>query len=511
METAGKMNSLKKIGDSAADLANRVKKIWLPLWKVLIMSPDEALTPASCLCLEMGKGYLEVLYAGRKFSKYTIKNRKIYRFSEDTFPSPDELASTTALAFKDFDIRKTDVVLVIPKAWVIVKPASLPAAAAETLGDVVSYEFDRFTPFNAEEALYDYIIETKTDRNIDILIAAVKANSLNAYLASLLERDIAVGRITFDVSASVTLCRFAAGQDSFDFFEAARYNVKFGSVRSGTLSHASSREFRSDDELKRAAMVEDFLEEQIVPSSGAKNNAQLIAYFTKDAAAFSDVLKTRGKLSYKILDKVDNKIAGFSYRDDMSISLAGSALEQLWPKARAFNLISKGSRPTVKRPFLITWLLVLVLIACFAIYLFVPVETEKERLSEIEHQINLRKDEVRNIEKIQSDMEAISKQMALVDEFKHSKPADIDLLKEMTLAIPKNAWLTRLRIAGSQSSIEGYAPSATPLIQQIEDSKYFHKVEFASPTFRDVRLNMDRFQIKMEIESRKPEAGSENK
>jgi hypothetical protein len=38
------------------------------------------------------------------------------------------------------------------------------------------------------------------------------------------------------------------------------------------------------------------------------------------------------------------------------------------------------------------------------------------------------------------------------------------------------------------------------LVPKLEASPFFKKVEFASPTYRDPKLNQDRFQIKMEIE-----------
>jgi hypothetical protein len=60
--------------------------------------------------------------------------------------------------------------------------------------------------------------------------------------------------------------------------------------------------------------------------------------------------------------------------------------------------------------------------------------------------------------------------------------------------------LTRTRITDTAADIEGYANSATEIISKLEASQYFKKVEFASPTIRDTRLNADRFVIKMELE-----------
>ena len=191
---------------------------------------------------------------------------------------------------------------------------------------------------------------------------------------------------------------------------------------------------------------------------------------------------------------------------------AGGAIEHLLRGAGGFNLLSKGLRDQVKRPFMVTAILSALMAIIWAFYLFMPIQTEGDRLAEIENQINRRKPEVMNIEKIRGESEVLSKKMALVDNFKREKPTTIELTKELTLRIPKNAWLTRVKISGQQVNIEGYAPSATSLIQLLEASRYFRNVEFSSPTFRDAAMNMDRFQIKMEIRAgRSGEAVSEKK
>jgi len=252
-------------------------------------------------------------------------------------------------------------------------------------------------------------------------------------------------------------------------------------------------------------IIEDFLAEQKASAGLASAEGRTIISFRQEMVSLQEALRSRGVLSFEVLTGIERKIAGLTVNAGTSASLAGGAIEQLWPGARGFNLISKGLRQRVKRPFLLTGFLTLVIVICLAAYLFVPIQTEKDQLKEIDRQINMRKEEVRNVERIKSDMEILKKQMALVNNFRHDKPLCIDLVKELTLVMPKNAWLTRMRLAGPQVNIEGYAPSATSLIQLLEGSKYFQKAEFSSPTFRDGRMNMDRFQIKMDIKGLKPE------
>ncbi|RPH87236.1 MAG: hypothetical protein EHM75_06025 [Desulfobacteraceae bacterium] len=97
-------------------------------------------------------------------------------------------------------------------------------------------------------------------------------------------------------------------------------------------------------------------------------------------------------------------------------------------------------------------------------------------------------------------MDAVTRERDIISDFKNSRQTAIGLLRELTLLIPKDAWLTRVRVSENQVNIEGYAPSATLLVPKLEASPFFKKVEFASPTYRDPKLNQDRFQIKMEIE-----------
>jgi len=56
-----------------------------------------------------------------------------------------------------------------------------------------------------------------------------------------------------------------------------------------------------------------------------------------------------------------------------------------------------------------------------------------------------------------------------------------------------------VRITQTTVELEGYASSATGLLPKLEASQYFKKAEFASPTFRDTRMNADRFNIKTEL------------
>ena len=88
-------------------------------------------------------------------------------------------------------------------------------------------------------------------------------------------------------------------------------------------------------------------------------------------------------------------------------------------------------------------------------------------------------------------------------------------MKELTKILPDKTWLTRVRVTEDSVELEGYAASATAIISKLENSRYFQKAEFASPTFRDQRQNNERFVIKMELRNenkpkKKEEIGTTN-
>jgi Tfp pilus assembly protein PilN len=208
----------------------------------------------------------------------------------------------------------------------------------------------------------------------------------------------------------------------------------------------------------------------------------------------------------KVLREKDVQEKFYAEQVDIPCGAAGGMLESLWDKAKPLNLLGKGFQVTKKTPVMISIILLLIIAGLAAVYMMVPLQREEKLLQEIDRQINARKEEVRKVESLKKEIEGLSSAVATIRSFKETKPMTLLLFKELTNLLPKTVWLTRLRITDTAVDIEGYANSATEIISKLEASPHFRKVEFASPTIRDTRLNADRFVIKMELEGiQKPE------
>jgi general secretion pathway protein L len=182
---------------------------------------------------------------------------------------------------------------------------------------------------------------------------------------------------------------------------------------------------------------------------------------------------------------------------------AGSLVSSLVPSYENTNLLTRGKKPRSRVPLSLTILLLVILLASAIAYVFLPLSIEQKRIANIDQQIAAMKPAIRQVEQLKKEVAAQEKEIAVIDSFKTNRIRSIDLIKEITKIIPKTAWLTRARLTDTSVDIEGYAQSASEIIPKLEASPLLRKVEFASPTFRDTRLNADRFVLKAEIENDK--------
>jgi general secretion pathway protein L len=213
-----------------------------------------------------------------------------------------------------------------------------------------------------------------------------------------------------------------------------------------------------------------------------------------------ELLKIRLNHPFEILNETDLKVRLSGNYKIIPYAAVGGALESLTLRAKSLNLFTKGQHEKLKSPKALTIILGILIVAMWVFYFIAPLQIEERRLQEIDHQIMLRKEEVKKVEALQKEADSQDKEIATIKDFKENRPMALNIIKDLTSVLPKNAWLSRVRISQTTVELEGYASSATGILAKLEASPYFKKAEFSSPTFRDTRMNADRFNIKMEIE-----------
>lgn len=506
---------VKKVTDVISGSLAGLGSIGRPVLKVLTFSlGDDALAPAKSVCIAVERGLLSVAYGSRIFSRLTIRDCKLYP-AEDRYPTPEAVASTAALMLGTPGASNAEITLCIPKAWTVIKIAELPSTVRDNLHDVVSYEIDRFTPFAPEEAFYDFKVIREDNEKLTVLVVAAKTDLIGPYLEALREKGGNVTRLTVNLSAIGTLCLYAGKDGDALFVRVGEKEYEGAVFEGGSVAGAFAGSFRSDDDREKSDAVMAELGPLLERAGTDGKSPQVVLSVRDGSASLREMLKLRMPVPFTVLEETDIPL-GRPVKQ-ISYEAAGGVIESLWPRARGLNLLNKGHVRTEKFPLTLTVILAACILAMWLLSFVSPIRVEGTRLEEMDRQIAMKKDEVRKIEALKKDVTALESDRAAISSFKGSRPMALSILRELTTVLPKTAWLTRTRITETTVDIEGYASSATELIPKLEASPYFRKTEFASPTFRDARMNSDRFAIRMEIEgvkkveTEKPAAGGKTK
>ncbi len=503
----------RKLTSVLSDSFTAMKRAWEPVRKALFFSlADETISPAQNVFVSIEGNAVSVAYGTRSLSRIKIKGFKQYSFDEK-YPAPETLASSVVLAISALKAAKADITLGIPKSWAVIKTAVFPATVRDSISDVVSYEMDRLTPFGHEEAFFDFRVLKDDGERITLLIVAAKADLLERYLSALREKGHEVKRVTLNLSCVGTLCRFAGDCEDAVLVKVGEKEYE-GAVFSLGLLTASFAGSLEGDERARLDAVMTEIEARLADARREGGSPRLILSLKDRSSTLKEMLKLRLNTPFAVLEEMDLPL-GLSAKE-IPHEAVGGVIDSLWPWAKGFSLLGKGRRERVKAPVVLTAILVTAVIAMWALYLVAPVKIEGNRLREIERQITLRKDEMKKVEALKKDIEALEGEISTIRTFKENRPFSLNILKELTTILPRTAWLTRVRITETTVDIEGYAASASELLARLEASKYLDKVEFSSPTFRDARMNADRFNIKMELEGarkkeEKPKEGEKPK
>ncbi len=491
--------AIEKLTGASSDLLAKTEQVRKSVWSFLTMSLTEGvLAPKKSLAVSIERGSLWVVLGSRFLSKIRVRGYRKYSFEEGSYPSPESLASTLELAIKELRASRASISLSMPREWVMVRTAELPSAVKENLAGVIGYELDRLTPFSPEDAYYDFKVLGEAEGKLSVVITAAKADVIDRYLEALRNSNLSVETVTINLSSLGTYCAYMDGSSSFLCLEADFHGYEGALVRENVLSSSFWGSLPEGGVEAKADVIAGAANKLVEEPRQQGLPTPIIVHSSDEA--LNSALAQRIDSSLRIVRDADTKLKFSTSGPALSGNAAGALLESLWPGAVGLNLLAKGLRKGVKKEVGITIVLILAFLAAWVPYIVLPLDREEKRLEEINRQIALRKDEVKKVEALRKETDALNDETKAIQDFKEKSPMAIIILKELTTILPKDTWLTRTRLTDTTVELEGYAKSASEILPKLEQSKYFKKVEFAQPTIRDPRMEADRFVVKMEIE-----------
>ncbi|HNS77331.1 MAG TPA: PilN domain-containing protein [Syntrophorhabdus sp.] len=489
---------IEKIQNTIADSKAKIQRLWLPFWGKLTYNLAEGiLLPLKALSVSIEKGGIAVVYGSRFISKIRIRGSRYYGAEEGKYLQPERFAKTVSLAIDELKAKKIEITLSIPREWAIIRTVELPSTVKENLVSVISYELDRLTPLSSDDALYDFRVLGEKEEKLTVMIWAARLNLVNPYIDALRKEGVVVKKVTVGLSNLSNLSQYLAKDSPQIFLTYNRYGYQGGLVLNGNVIATSGGFFNGEHRISKTERLVSDVHGLIEKAKEQGVEPKILIY-----PESREQMTLEDKLEIPAQTIGNREIRERFYNDqvDTPFSATGGLLESLWDKANPLDLLSKGLQVAKKTPIVVPITLIIIIAGLTAIYMMVPLQRAEKTLQEIERQINVRKEEVRKIESLKKEIDTLSDDVETIKRFKDARPTTLFLFRELTNILPKTVWLTRLRITDASVDIEGYANSATEIISKLEASSHFRKVEFASPTIRDTRLNADRFVIKMELE-----------
>lgn len=487
---------LRSLVATASNSCRRMKDFWPKVSRVLFFSlADDIIAFRKSVCISIEDSRLVAVRGSKWLSRTTVQDYREYAFEGGQRPPADRLASLITFALRDLKAANGGFSLVISKSSSIIAVASLPPAVKENISSAVEFELDRITPLSPAGAYYDFSILDESRDRLEVMIAAAPAVIITPLLDSLRKTGAMPKGIAVGLPALGTFLGFSKAKGVSIFIEGTEDSYNGICVSDGKIRRVFSGSY-SQEGASLAALLKGPEGPQV--------------YIKSEDLASAENLKKTG-IPFKTLDRIDTALSLKNKNVKPDSAVVGGLLESLWPAKNGLNLLTKGKRQQQKLPLAPTLIISALLLAAAVFSYVSPIYRDVRTVEEIESRIQAGKDEVLKVEALKKEAESIEKEITFISDFRTNKPLTIDLVKEITSILPRKAWLTRIKITERSVEIEGQAPSATELLPVLEASKLLKKVEFSSPTLRDMKTNADRFAIKMEIENADGNTGLEKK
>ena len=487
-----------------------LKTVWAFLNFDLI---ENVLAPRRTIFVALDRESLSVVYGSRFLGKTKIIGFRKYAYDRKTqdgvnrkyihqdgqFPKPEVLASTLELFVSEFNAGRANIIFCIPKAWTIHRTVEFPAAVEENIHTVMAYELDRLVSLNPENAYYDFKIVRQSGDVLKVAVAAARMDLLDSYLKPIEEKGLTVEKVTTALSVASGLLQHRFSGACFIFLEVYKDGYEAAGMHEGAILFAHKEQFHSDSEESKIKAISDEANSLIQEMNTQGLSPKVVLCSDED-----HLEEVKDKVSGPVENILKSK-TGIDYSaeaKDLDYLAAAGCLELTAPRIGRLNLLSK-SKKTTSRPVLPVSLLLAGVALLFGVLcLIAPLVLEKIRISEIEQQIDSRKEEFRKIEPQKNELDNILYRIKTTNDFKNSAPPRILLLKELNKILPASCWVSQVTIDDQVMEIELHAKEDPSTIAALlAASSYFNNVKLEQPKsdIAEAEQKKGIYRLKMDI------------
>lgn len=488
------------------------------------------------LGIEFKERSLRLVHLGKTLNGYRLLNHlQVTLPTEDISASDYQEAVVAQLEgfIKQHNIKLSEAVVGLPTSEIVLRHIEMPNVERAELSAMLEYEIESHLPFTSHELYFDFLVKEKKENVQSLLLLAARKDRVDQYLALVAQAGLKCIVVDFIPLAITNLLHIngvignannGSAPKNCLLIEVGNRTVWFSQVKLGQLVMARSR---SITELGITIPSEPEPEDCQVasPPELAQKIAEEVDRWQKSQADEADQLElehifvlTGGDTGELICHQLEeqthikastptnwqvNKLGVDEAPPDIELAAGMAlALRGMTDSPWEFNLLPLLQRQPPKKSGLIVTISLVGLAAILLIANMVGFFL-KDRLAldKINQQTQQLEPQLMAIVKLENEYKQLQLQLDSLRSFNPKTVTTLDILKEITLKLPADAWLGKMEIKGNAIEINGWADSASSLIPLLEESSLFENVKFASTITRR-EGEKEKFKIKLTIEAK---------
>lgn len=353
-----------------------------------------------------------------------------------------------------------DIILSWPRERTIVREIELPGSSINDLRESLSYQLDSFILFSEDDVYYDIYPSNSAEYGEKVFIFAIKKEELDDILFKLESSNLIPGRVIISPLSYTPL----VDDNKVIVVEKVTDKYTFNLYMDSKL--VSTSLVRSEDALK----------ERIY-----ENKPDDMIFLGHE---------------YVDVNDLDNDDMYVECWEESKQSL-GAALNGLSECLNGFNVLKvKGKRHIPQ--YALTGILVSLILAFIFILPGIFKNKKEQSILAIDAKLEELYPEVMISNRLRDEINSVLEATNKINEVIRNRSRRIDLLAELTMAIPDDTWVKQLSIKNDGFEIEGVGLSGAKVLTLLEHSPRIDNVSFTSSVTKG-KIGKEKFKIKGNI------------
>ena len=404
----------------------------------------------------------------------------------------------------EHDTWPESVVVSLPRSYVTFKTFELPAPDLESVRSMVEFELERQFSAGLEDLYFTFQVTPKAENIFHVASAAIKKEIANYYLELVQKLNLKTTVLDVSTFANVNLAFSQEIENDSPIWALADISpetLDIALIKNDAIEFSRNlswvkpviQDIKLDKVIDPAELkvvsteiTKDLINELQQALSSCRNiedNEHVGHIFLTGSGVLTPLiahqLQKETEVSTTALQAPEAIKTHESFSSSIMLTSLGLGLRALDKQKIETNLLPKDLQPKSKKASVkMTLALAVTVTILLAGWFINKVVYTNKTLSTLDKQLSEIKGQVFSLEKIDLEYSSLKRYVDILTTISKKYPDKLPVLEELSHSLPRDTWLTHLKVKQTEVEIKGYAPVASKLIPILEQSKAFKETSF---------------------------------